>query len=72
MESDTLPAAIAEVAAAGSGSPGSDLDASYAVPETEQAELIACWAESVFLKFRRAKNVCPLAIREVCLSLAVC
>ena len=53
LESDTLPAAIAEWSAAGSGSPGSDLDASYAVPETEQAELIASWAESVFLKFRR-------------------
>ena len=52
LESDTVPPAIAELAA-GNSSPGSELDAAYAVPESEQADLIVSWAESVFLKFRR-------------------
>ena len=57
LEPDTLPSAIAQLSPpAGSGFPVSDLDASYAIPESEQADLIASWAESVFLKFRRVQK----------------
>ncbi len=58
LESDMVPPAIAELAGAevGSGSPAKNPNAALYVPESEQAELLACWADSVFLKFRWASK----------------
>ena len=51
-----MPPALAEPTGGegGTGSPAKDPNAAFHVPESEQAELLACWADSVFLKFRWA------------------
>ena len=48
-----MPPAIAEVpAASGCGHTAAESDAAFSIPESEQAELLAGWADSVHLKFR--------------------